>query len=255
MVDSQIYLWCLLFFVVIVDKFVRFLFELCVGSIFGNVDYYYCVYGYYRDFFLFVDVNSLNGIYLFLVGMVNNLNYVSVNRFLLFELIIQDEFYLIEGLFGSLVGLYEIVVDELCSCEGYRVKYIVLMVIVIWVIEQVQLVFIRKLLQFLLLVFDFVDRFFLRIVLVDLLNDRMLGRLYVGICVFGCGLLILVIRIWVRFMQIVYEFVYKFSGEEIDSYWILIGYFNVIREFVGVRVIYWQDILERLKDIVEGGNV
>ncbi|WAM36581.1 DISARM system helicase DrmA [Caldicellulosiruptor acetigenus] len=254
-VDSQIYSRCPSLLVATVDKFARLPFEPRAGSIFGNVDYHHCVYGYYRDSLPPVDANSSNGIHPSPAGTANNPNYVSVNRFSPPELIIQDELHLIEGPLGSLVGLYETAVDELCSCEGYRVKYIASTATVTRATEQVQSVFTRKLLQFPPPALDPADRFFLRIVPADPLNDRMPGRLYAGICAPGRGPLTPVIRIWARLMQTVYELAYKFSGEEIDPYWTLTGYFNAIRELAGARATYWQDIPERLKDIAEGGNV
>ena len=65
------------------------------------------------------------------------------------DLIIQDELHLISGPLGSMVGLYEAAVDELCSWEvdGKRVrpKVVASTATIRRAPDQVQKLFVRKL--------------------------------------------------------------------------------------------------------------
>lgn len=251
-VDSQIYSRCPSLLVATVDKFARLPFESRTGTIFGNVDYHHCIYGFYRDSLPPLDAQRNQNGHPLPAGTSNNRNYIKVEKLSPPELIIQDELHLIEGPLGSLAGLYETAVDELCTAGDHRVKYIASTATVTRAAEQVQSVFNRKLLQFPAPAIDVSDRFFLRILPSNPLDDTTSGRLYAGICAPGRGPLTPVIRIWARLLQTVYELAGKF-GKSVDPYWTLTGYFNAIRELAGARATYWQDIPERLNDIAGNG--
>lgn len=248
-VDSQIYSRCPSLVIATVDKFARLPFEPCAAAMFGNVEYHHCIYGYYREFSPPPEGRNSRDAnpHPSPAGRTQKL-YVPVEQVDVPELIIQDELHLIEGPLGSLVGLYETVVDCLSTGENKKVKYIASTATVTRAAEQVESIFNRRLLQFPSPCLNIEDRFFIKETLPHPLDHERPGRLYAGICAPGRGPLTPIIRIWARLLQTSYELAKK-NKDAADPFWTVTGYFNAIKELAGARAVYWQDIPERLQQI------
>jgi hypothetical protein len=252
--DSQIYARCPSLVVATVDKFARLPFEPRAASIFGNVEYHHCIYGFYRGSLLPLDALQSSDGHPSPAGQQREKYYREIRRFDPPELIIQDELHLIEGPLGSLAGLYETAVEHLCGFEERKPKYIASTATVTRAAEQIQSIFTRKLIQFPPPGINISDRFFMKELPANPLDDGKPGRLYAGICAPGRGPLTPIIRIWARLLQTVYELVDK-KGKNVDPYWTVTGYFNAIKELAGARATYWQDIPERLRQIADNNNL
>ena len=117
------------------------------------------------------------------------------------DLIIQDELHLISGPLGTLVGLYETAVDELCSWEvdGKRVrpKVIASTATIRKAPAQVHSLFLRKVDVFPPPGFDVRDNFFS---LQQRAERAHAGRRYIGICAPGERLKAALIRVYVAFL-------------------------------------------------------
>jgi len=166
------------------------------------------------------------------------------------DLIIQDELHLISGPLGSLVGLYETAVDELCSWEvgGVRVrpKVIASTATIRRAGDQVARLFDRKLAVFPPPGLDARDSFF------ALQRDRpeeqdsKPGRRYLGVCAPGRRYKQVLIRVYVAQLRAAWEVLGRQPGEDADAYMTLIGYFNSLRELGGMRRLVEDDVQSRL---------
>lgn len=98
------------------------------------------------------------------------------------DLIIQDEFHLISGPLGTMVGLYETAVDELCSWtlddKNVKPKVIASTATVRKAKEQVNSVFMRQVAVFPPHGLDVEDNFFS----VQRAIKEKYGRRYLGVC-------------------------------------------------------------------------
>jgi len=243
-VDDQIYHHIPSMVVATVDKFARPPFEPRASSLFGNVDYHHCIWGYYRQYQH--PSNDLDG-HPGPAGTQYKRNFIQINHPDPPDLILQDELHLIEGPLGSLVGIYETAIDFLCSEEReWHVKYIASTATIRRAEEQVQAVFARKLQIFPPPGLTANDRFFMRDFEAHPLDDTCPGRLYMGICAPGRGPLTPLYRMWARLLQTAWN---NRNHPEIDAFWTLTGYFNAVRELGGARALYRQDIPQRLNTI------
>jgi len=243
-VDEQVYQNLPTMVVATVDKFARLPFEPRASGLFGNVEYYHVLHGYYRP----EDDNGKPSQY------AKTVKSDTYRRLELKEIpsrpnfIIQDELHLLEGPLGSLTGLYETSVDFL-SQSKHKIKYIASTATIKRGDDQVKSLFARKLQVFPPNGVDVDDRFFIterkepeNHPLVD--NED--GRLYFGVLAPGKGALTPIVRIWSRLAQTVYENV---ANPDIDRFWTLVGYFNAIRELGGTTSLYRQDIPQRIREI------
>jgi hypothetical protein len=169
------------------------------------------------------------------------------------DLIIQDELHLISGPLGSMVGLYEAAVDELCSwqVEGKKVrpKVVASTATIRRAPDQVQKLFVRKLEVFPPQGTNIRDSFF---ALQRPVGPEYPGRRYLGICAFGRRYPLAMIRSYVAHMasaQVLYNKYDKLA----DPWMTLTGYFNSIRELAGTRRLVDDDIRARLRDADERG--
>ena len=247
-VDEQIYHRIPSVVVATVDKFARPPFEPHASGIFGNVNYYHCVWGYYRKGNPPASAPSRSG-HPDPAGRSRRRNYIRISPPDPPELIIQDELHLIDGPLGSLVGFYETAVGYLCEENRKHVKYIASTATIRNAQEQVRNVFVRKLFVFPPSGLTADDRFFIRERENHPLEDGPPGRLYLGVCAPGRGPLTPQIRIYARLLQIAEDIRKNYPDMNVDSYWTLTGYFNAIRELGGARALYRQDIPERLMQI------
>lgn len=169
------------------------------------------------------------------------------------DLIIQDELHLISGPLGSMVGLYESAVDELCSwdVDGRKVrpKVIASTATIRRAPDQVQKLFVRKLEVFPPQGTSIRDSFF---ALQRPVGFDQPGRRYLGICAFGRRYPVAMIRCYVAHMaatQVLYE---KYDNLA-DPWMTVAGYFNSIRELAGTRRLVEDDIKARLRDADQRG--
>jgi hypothetical protein len=162
------------------------------------------------------------------------------------DLIIQDELHLIAGPLGTMVGLYETVIDELCTWEvdGTRVrpKVVASTATVRRASEQVQALFLRRVEVFPPPGLDASDSFFAREV--DPTPERP-GRLYVGICAPGRRLKAALIRTYVALLAGAQQ-LFEQQGARTDPWMTLVGYFNAMQELAGMRRLVEDDIRTRL---------
>ena len=169
------------------------------------------------------------------------------------DLIIQDELHLISGPLGSMVGLYEAAVDELCSWEvdgkKVRPKVVASTATIRRAPDQVQKLFVRKLEVFPPQGTSIRDSFF---ALQRPTGDKYPGRRYLGISAFGRRYPVALIRSYVAHMAAA-QFLYDKYDKLADPWMTLAGYFNSIRELAGTRRLVEDDIRARLRDADQRG--
>jgi hypothetical protein len=160
------------------------------------------------------------------------------------DLIIQDELHLISGPLGSVVGLYEPLIDLLSTRNSIGPKIIASTATISRADEQVQALYGRKSALFPPQALVAADSFFAE---EDLKAE---GRTYVG--VFGSGFRSHATS-QVRTMSALLQSVKRtnFSPSEVDPYWTLIGYFNSLRELGHAVTLVGADIVEHIAVICE----
>lgn len=247
-VDDQVYQRCPSMVIATVDKFARLPYEPKASALFGNVSYYHSRWGYYREGCP-PSTDSAPARYSD-HPPVNNLRQ-SVSPFYPPDLILQDELHLIEGPLGSMVGIYETVIDLLASrqLDGSTIipKYIASTATVRQAESQVRSLFNRHLVQFPPSGISADDRFFAVDTEIHPLDTRKAGRLYVAVCAPGKGAQTPIVRIWSALLQGAAELASVSTPEAIDPFWTLVGYFNATRELAGALSLYRQDIPERMQ--------
>jgi len=242
-VDDQVYHRCPSLIIATVDKFARLPFEPKAGSLFGNVDRYDSVWGFYRNT---IPPDR---------GELHPGDILSVANFEKPELIIQDELHLIEGPLGSLVGIYETAVEELASEKNgdtyIRPKYVASSATIQRVEPHVNAIFNRSISIFPPPGLSIDDNFFSHSREAHQLDSVYPGRLYLGVCAPGRGPHTPTIRIWTAILRKVYK-LKKEKGDldrEVDQFWTVVGYFNALRELASASALYKQDMVERLRQI------
>lgn len=160
------------------------------------------------------------------------------------DLIIQDEFHLISGPLGTMVGLYETAIDELCSWkyEGkiIRPKIVASTATVRKADEQVNNVFFRQVSIFPAYGVDVEDNFFS----VQRPIEMCPGRRYLGICAPGASRPAVLIRVYVSLLTGA-QALFNSFGLAADPYMTLVGYFNSLRELGGMRRLAEDDVQTR----------
>ncbi|MCW6038909.1 DISARM system helicase DrmA [Spirulina subsalsa FACHB-351] len=173
------------------------------------------------------------------------------------DLIIQDELHLISGPLGSLVGLYETAVDELCTWDAgngeggtsrpngnpqkVRPKVIASTATIRQANSQVHNLFLRKVKIFPPQAIDIEDNFFSR---QRPPSAEHPGRLYLGICAPGRRIKAAVIRVYLAALAAGQQLLEE--GHDADPWMTLVGYFNSLRELGGTRRLVDDDITTRL---------
>lgn len=160
------------------------------------------------------------------------------------DLIIQDEFHLISGPLGTMVGLYETAVDELSSWayQGKTVKpkIIASTATVRKAKEQVNGVFMRQVSVFPQHGLDVEDNFFS----VQRPIEEHYGRRYMGVCSPGSARPAVLIRVYTAFLTAAQALFDRF-GEVADPYMTSVGYFNSLRELGGMKRLAEDDVQTR----------
>lgn len=163
------------------------------------------------------------------------------------DLIIQDELHLISDALGSMVGMYETVIDRLCSRTGPSGSVIRPVVVastatVRRAADQVEQVFARGLSVFPPPVLDIGETFFSSTVAP---SPSTPGRRYRGILAPGERLKSIEIRVAATIMEHA-QYLFDKYGEAADPYMTLVDYFTSTRELAGMRRLVDDDITYRL---------
>ena len=169
------------------------------------------------------------------------------------DLVIQDELHLISGPLGTMVGLYESVIDALCARavgdRSVRPKIVASTATARQARDQIQALFARRVTH----VFpppgpNRRDSFFARTMPVD----AVAGRRYLGIASPGRNPKVLMRRVWLALMGAA-ERAYRDAGghenhdNPADPYMTVLGYFNSLRELGGARRILEEEVRNTLR--------
>jgi hypothetical protein len=169
------------------------------------------------------------------------------------DLIIQDELHLISGPLGSLVGIYEGVVDQLATWEvdgkKVRPKVIASTATVRRAAAQVSALFNRQVRVFPPPGLEAGANFFSRELPV---SDAAPGRLYVGVCAPGRRLKPALIRVYVAALA-AGQTLYEKYGDAADPFLTAVGYFSSLRELGGMRRLVDDDVRSLLTQIGSRG--
>jgi len=244
-VDDQLYKNVPTMIVSTVDKFARLPFEPKTGCLFGNLEWYHLIHGFYRKSGHDMDDQDHPSP----TGTKDKRIFRKLENDEIPEppsLVIQDELHLIDGPLGSMVGLYETAVDMLSNVDGLQIKYIASTATIRNGEEHVKTLFNRDLQIFPPKGLDVDDRFFIMEKPTTVFDDTVAGRLYLGLSAPGKGGLTPIVRIWSQLAQTAFE---EKDHPEIDRFWTLTGYFNAVRELAGARALYRQDIIERIREL------
>jgi hypothetical protein len=150
------------------------------------------------------------------------------------ELIIQDELHLISGPLGSMAGLYEVAIDELCRVDATRAKIIGSTATIRRAEDQIRALFDRDTYQFPSPGLDAGNSGF---AVTDLDSP---GRLYVGLTTAGRSATYMLQALVASLLQSATE--PGASPEERDHYWTLVAYFNSLRELGRALVLMQDDV-------------
>ena len=163
------------------------------------------------------------------------------------DLVIQDELHLISGPLGTMVGLYETVIDALCVGrqnreQPLRPKIVASTATVREAQTQIQALFARRNTQ----IFPppgvrRQDSFFAHTVPAD-----AEARLYLGVAAPGRSPKVLMRRVWQALMAAAQK-AYRDAGAKnkanpADPYMTVLGYFNSLRELGGARRILEEEV-------------
>jgi len=169
------------------------------------------------------------------------------------DLIIQDELHLISGPLGSMVGLYEAAIEELCSWKlnGKKIvpKVIASTATIRRAHDQIKKLFVKNVEIFPAQGTNIRDSFFAR---QREASEEFPGRRYMGICAFGRRYPVVLIRVYVAFMAAAQALYNKYDNLA-DPWMTLAGYFNSMRELAGTRRLVEDDIRARLRDADQRG--
>ena len=232
-VDEPIYRRLPCFLISTVDKFAAMPWTGEVGGFFGRVDR--------------VDAEGFYGPCQPTAGRP-----LPVDRLPPPDLIVQDELHLISGPLGTMVGLYESALDELCTVdvEGRRIrpKIIASTATVRRAESQIRALFNRRIVD----VFpppgpDVRDSFFARTEPTTESNARQ----YVGIAAQGLSPKKIMLRVYLALLGAAQKAYHEAGGAKVennpaDPYMTLLGYFNSLRELGGARRLIEDEVRTQL---------
>ncbi|MDH6291896.1 DISARM system helicase DrmA [Rhodococcus opacus] len=162
------------------------------------------------------------------------------------DLIIQDELHLISDALGSMVGLYESVIDDLCSRHqtGTTIRPVLVAstATVRRAADQVEQVFARGLTVFPPQVLDAGETFFST---TTTPSPQTPARRYRGICAPGESLKAVEIRIMSAVLEHA-QYLFDQYRELADPYMTVVDYFTSTRELAGMHRLADDDVAERL---------
>lgn len=158
-------------------------------------------------------------------------------------LIIQDELHLISGPLGSMAGLYETVVDLLCTRNKIRPKVIGSTATIGHATAQIRSLFDRGVRQFPPPGFDADDSFF------AVRDYTGSNRLYIGIPTAGRSPKFALQALVAAMLQAAGALRERRSAgeDDIDPYWTCVAYFNSLRELGGAYVLMQDDVPRQMQ--------
>ena len=233
-VDEEIYRFPPAFLLATVDKLARLAREGQAASLFGYVREK-CERHGYRHPDSNVAVCSGAGSHQ-AKGKLPATSAIPVMRLRPPDLIIQDELHLITGSLGTAVGLFESVVDVVCSWTTANGNTVKPMVIASTATSrnaenQIRRLYGRSYEMFPPQVLSVSDTYFSTEVPVTEENP---GRRYIGVCAPGIRLIIAQIQIF-TILQLAGQKLLDNYGKDADAYMTLVAYFNATRELAGMR--------------------
>lgn len=160
------------------------------------------------------------------------------------SLIIQDEFHLISGPLGTIVGAYEAAFDIVMSAAGSRPKVVASTATIRRADEQSRGVFGRRVALFPPSGLDADDSYFVRF---DRSPAAAGGRLYVGVMPQGHTPLTGMVRLSAALLQGAKEL--PLTSPLDDAYWTLVAYHNSLRELGKSVTLAHDDIPLRMEQI------
>ncbi len=232
-VDEPIYRRLPCFMIATVDKFAAMPWTGEVGAFFGRVDRY--------------DSNGFYG-----PCQPGHGSPLPDGELLPPDLVIQDELHLISGPLGTMVGLYESALDELCTrkVEGktIRPKIVASTATVRRAEHQIQALFNRSSVE----VFpppgpDRRNSFFADVHAPSKSN----ARLYLGIAAQGRSPKLIMLRSYLALLAAAQKAYMRHPQKDdpanpADAYMTLLGYFNSLRELGGCRRVIEDEVTNRL---------
>ncbi|MFI6581748.1 DISARM system helicase DrmA [Embleya sp. NPDC050493] len=248
-VDEEIYRLVPSLLIATVDKLAQLPSNGAAGLLFGDTTTFCSRHGYRHED---LDAQAKCGSRHQRKGSLPAVTSVGVGAVRPPDLIIQDELHLISGALGTIVGLFESAVDQLCSwpvvaSDGVRhlvgPKIIASTATTKRAAEQVRGVFGRDVAVFPPQVVDHTDTFFSRQVSV---TEATPGRRYLGVCAHGTRLKSAEIRLAEILLRAAQQ-QFDTYGAPADPYMTLVGYFNATRELAGMRRYLDDDVTTRLR--------
>lgn len=157
------------------------------------------------------------------------------------DLIVQDELHLISGPLGSLAGLYEVAVDELCLAgDGARAKVIGSTATIRRATEQIMGLFARPGFQFPPPGLDHSNSGF------AVEDASSPGRRYVGFTTAGRSAKFVLQAVAASLLQGATS--PAISDDKRDGYWTLVNYFNSLRELGGALVLMRDAVVRTIEE-------
>lgn len=160
------------------------------------------------------------------------------------ELIIQDELHLISGPLGSITGIYEIAIENICKHYGKVPKIIASTATVKNADNQIKILYNRKMIQFPPNGLSHTDSFFA----IEADESKRPARTYIGLCSIGSGTSEMLIKIFalLTFMKHLYRLQGK-PTDVIDQFYTSVGYFNTLKELGSNSIIISDRITAEIK--------
>lgn len=155
------------------------------------------------------------------------------------DLIIQDELHLISGPLGTLAGIYEIAIDELCAWKKHRPKVIGSTATIRRASDQIRALFDREAFQFPPLGIDHDNSGF------AVADANAPGRLYVGVTTAGRSAKFALQAVSASLLQSAAD--PSMPKNDRNYYWTLVAYFNSLRELGGALVLMQDDVAKSVE--------
>lgn len=242
LVDEDIYHQCPSLLIATIDKFARLPWQPKTMTLFGRVERFCPDHGYLAHTEEHDATHRGNP----------SVSTRLCSSFLPPELIIQDELHLISGPLGTLAGLYEAGIDQLCTHEQkngtiIRPKVIASTATIRRAEDQVNGLFAREVRLFPPSGLNIEDSFF---AVTQPLSQRP-GRVYVGVCAPGRSVKTALVRVYSLLLQVAGEQLVQYGSDVADAYTTLLGYFNSLRELGGALRLVEDDIVQRMRYLAE----
>ena len=160
------------------------------------------------------------------------------------DLIIQDELHLISGPLGSITGIYEMAMEDICKHYGKAPKIIASTATVKNADNQIKILYNRNMIQFPPNGLLHTDSFFA----IEADETKRPARTYLGICSIGFGTSEMLIKIFalLTFMKHLYRLQGK-PADVVDQFYTYVGYFNTLKELGSNSIIVSDRISAEIK--------